>query len=66
MKVEINYKPIEAPRGIKLEELLRREGIALTGAAVAVDNKVVPRRDLSSFEVEEGMKITVIRAVCGG
>ena len=66
MEVFINRKPVgvEVPTG--LAELLAREGIPAEGVAVAVNNRVVPRGEWAATPAAEGMKITVIRAVCGG
>lgn len=67
MKVEINRKEIEVAHGIQsLAQLLKAEGFDGAGRAVAVNNRVVPKDQWENFQVEEGMKITVIRAVCGG
>ena len=61
MKVYINHSPVEVGTGISLSDLLSSQG-----TAAAVDNKVVPRADWDSTMLEEGAKVTVIRAVCGG
>lgn len=67
MKIEINHRGIELDgTSLTLTELLQHEGISEKGHAIAVDNNVVPRDSWSSFVVTDGMKITVIRAVCGG
>lgn len=67
MKAEINKKEIEVKAGINtLAELLADNGFTGIGQAVAVNNRVVPKADWVSFKLEDGMKITVIRAVCGG
>lgn len=66
MKVFINRKPVEADASASLDELLAGEGIAADGIAVAVNNRVVPRSQWAATELEEGAKITVIHAVCGG
>lgn len=67
MKVEINKKTIEVAPGITtLAQLLSHENLDGPGQAVAVDNVVVRRADRDSFAIADGMKITVIRAVCGG
>ena len=39
---------------------------AAEGVAGAVNNRVVPRAKWAATQLEEQMKITVIRAVCGG
>ena len=66
MKVYINHSPVEVGTGISLSDLLSSQGISIEGTAAAVDNKVVPRADWDSTMLEEGAKVTVIRAVCGG
>lgn len=67
MRVEINHKEIIVPDDCSsLAELLAREGFNGVGQAVAVNNRVVTRADWESFQLADGMKITVIRAVCGG
>ena len=67
MKVEINHKEIEVADGCsKLSELLAAEGFTGVGQAVAVNNRVVPKADWPTFELADGMSITIIRAVCGG
>lgn len=67
MKVEINHKEIELPgEEMTVAGLLAHQGISEKGHAIAVDNNVVPRVRWSEFKLTDGMKITVIRAVCGG
>lgn len=67
MELTINRKTIEvAPGGTTLAELLERESLDGPGRAVAVDNQLVPRDKWAATALSEGMKITVIRAVCGG
>ncbi|MDE5627179.1 MAG: sulfur carrier protein ThiS [Paramuribaculum sp.] len=67
MKVEINKKSIEVAPGITtLAQLLSHEKLDGPGQAVAVDNVVVRRADRDTVTIVDGMKITVIGAVCGG
>lgn len=67
MKVEINNKEILLPDGCRtLSCLLQNQGISERGHAVAVNNRVVPRAQWAGFALADGMKVTVIRAVCGG
>lgn len=66
MRVEINHHPVDAPEDVTLAQLLERERLNRPGVAVAVDNSIITRNRHDSFKVTEGMKITVIRAVCGG
>ncbi len=67
MKVEINKREIQVGSTLTtLEELLKSENLNGPGQAVAVDGAVVRRADWCTFRLADGMKITVIRAVCGG
>lgn len=67
MTVEINGLSINVANGCNtLTQLLTHEGFSGIGQAVAVDNKVVPRTEWDATPLHDGMKITVIRAVCGG
>jgi sulfur carrier protein len=64
--VEINNHEVEVNVDASLTSLLQKEGFSGVGQAVAVNNRVVPRTQWDTFKIEEGMKLTVIRAVCGG
>lgn len=67
MKVVINHKEIEVDEGVlTLGQLLEKENLNGQGQAVAVNNRLVTRGAWNATSLEEGMKITVIRAVCGG
>lgn len=67
MTIEINGRPTTVAEGCKtLSDLLKTEGLEGPGQAVAVNNRVVPRASWAAAALEEGMKVTVIRAVCGG
>ena len=66
MEVFINRRSVETEESTTLAELLAREGLPREGIAVAVNNKVVPRSEWPTASLQEGAKITVIRAVCEG
>lgn len=67
MKVFLNDRPIEkAEAELSLSALLEEEGLARPGIAVAINNRVVPHKDWDTITLHEGVKITVIHAVCGG
>lgn len=55
-----------APEATTLGEVLRAEGFTGVGQAVAVEGRVVPRTSWDETPLSPGMKVTVIRAVCGG
>ncbi len=67
MDIEINGRHIQLPQRCNtLGDLLRSLELNGTGQAVAVNNRVVPRSGWEDFPLTEGMKITIIKAVCGG
>ena len=67
MEVEINRHIIVVAEGCAtLAQLLEKEGFAGAGTAVAIGGTVVPRTQWGDTKLADGMKITVIRAVCGG
>lgn len=67
MTVEINNHAIEVAEDCKtLAQLLEKEGFTGIGQAVAVNNRVVPRTQWGEFLLTDGIKIIVIKAVCGG
>ncbi len=67
MKVEINHHEVAVEGDCKtLLQILKLENLDGRGVAVAGDNCVVPRDSWANTELVDGMKITVIRAVCGG
>lgn len=67
MKVEINRQSVEVDAETRtLSNLLKKENLDQPGRAVAVNNRLAPRDSWESIVLEDGMKITVIQAVCGG
>lgn len=67
MDIEINGRSVHITEGVTtLGAALRAEGFTGVGQAVAVENRVVPRTAWDETPLKEGMKVTVIRAVCGG
>lgn len=67
MKVEINRQSVEVDAETRtLSQLLKKENLNQPGRAVAVNNRLAPRDTWESMMLEDGMKVTVIQAVCGG
>ncbi len=66
MKIEINNKTYEIPEGYTLTNLLDILELQPLGTAFAVGNKVIKRSDWDNFILSEGLKVTMIKAVCGG
>ena len=67
MTVEINNRPVDVtPQCNTLALLLEKEGFTGIGQAVAVNNRVIPRGQWSQYQIKEGDKIIIIKALCGG
>jgi len=66
MTIQLNGKPYELPVNCSLTGLLESLNLQPMGIAFAVENSVIKRTEWDSFRLEEGMKITMIKAVCGG
>jgi len=66
MKIEVNNKTYEISEGYTLTNLLEILELPSLGIAFAVSNKVIKKADWDEFVLVEGMKVTVIKAVCGG
>ncbi len=66
MKIFLNQIEKETGEAVTLQQLLESNDMAVPGIAVAVNNVVVRRTDWSAYKLADGMKVTVIKAVCGG
>lgn len=66
MKVYINLKEVEIRDNSTVADMLGQCGYKGGGLAVAVCDKVIPRKFWTSEEILPGSKITIIKAVCGG
>ncbi len=65
MKIKINNKETET-ESRTLQELASEMSLPEKGVAVAIANKMVPRKDWSSTLLDEGADIVIIKAACGG
>lgn len=66
MNILFNNQSLEFSESFSITELLRTQGIEPKGIAVAVNNRVVPRSKWEETAVNDGDKVTMIRATCGG
>ena len=66
MKVIINKKEMMVEDGLTIKALLVSQQLDKPGVAVAVDNRVVGRDQWESRVLNDGERLTVIKAVCGG
>lgn len=66
MKIEINNKNYEFDNGSTLYSIVERLSLNPKGIAFAIDNQVIKRDKWSETVLADGMKIIMIKAVCGG
>lgn len=66
MKIEINNKNYEFDNGSTLASIVEKLNLNPKGIAFAIDNQVIKRDKWSETVLADGMKIIMIKAVCGG
>lgn len=66
MNVEINNKPIQLTDEATLTDALIAAEIATIGIATAVNGKVISAASRTDTKLNDGDKILVIKAFCGG
>lgn len=66
MKATINGEARELPNGITVAALLERLGLARSGIAVAMNERVVRRAEFESSTIADGDTVEIIKAVAGG
>ena len=65
MKLKVNDQEVES-RATTLSLFSLEQNLPATGIAVAVNNRMVPRAEWDSYTLNEGDRILIIKAVCGG
>ena len=65
MKLKVNNQEMETG-AITLFQFSQEQNLPTTGIAVAVNNRMVPRTEWDSYTLNEGDRILIIKAVCGG
>ena len=67
MNITVNNQAMEVPEACTVEALCGILGLkSKEGAAIAVGMEVIAPADYASRILNEGDKITLIRATCGG
>lgn len=68
MNITINKQAIALPddSAISLERLMEMQNLPAKGVGIALNNRVIPRKNWAETTVSDGDSITVISAVCGG
>lgn len=65
MNIDINNKPYDT-EAKTLNELAAQLELPAKGVAMAANNRMIPRNEWTTTPLEEGMKIVIIKAACGG
>ena len=65
MKLKVNDKEVETG-ATNLFLFSQEQNLPATGIAVAVNNRMIPRTEWDSFDLNDGDKLLIIKAVCGG
>ena len=65
MKLKVNDKEVETGAS-NLSLFSQEQNLPITGIAIAVNNRMIPRAEWDSFALNEGDNILIIKAVCGG
>lgn len=65
MNIIVNNSPHETA-ATTLAQLAAEQNLPHSGVAVAVNNQMVPRTEWDSFTLQDGQKITILKAFSGG
>lgn len=65
MKLRVNNKKVET-RATNLSLFSQEQNLPITGIAIAVNNRMIPRTEWDTYTLNEGDNILIIKAVCGG
>nr|WP_311447257.1 sulfur carrier protein ThiS [uncultured Porphyromonas sp.] len=67
MQITVNGEPHKLPTPLSLREALRQLGLELpTHAALALNERVIPRSDLDSTQLQAGDALLIIQPTFGG
>ena len=65
MKLRVNNKEVET-WATNLSLFSQEQNLPVTGIAIAVNNRMIPRTEWDTYTLNEGDSILIIKAVCGG
>ena len=65
MKLRVNNKEVET-WATNLSLFSQVQNLPVTGIAIAVNNRMIPRTEWDTYTLNEGDNILIIKAVCGG
>ena len=65
MKLRVNNKEVET-WATNLSLFSQEQNLPVTGIAIAVNNRMIPRTEWDTYTLNEDDNILIIKAVCGG
>ncbi|CAI1184678.1 sulfur carrier protein ThiS [Serratia entomophila] len=66
MKIRLNDQPLELAQPLSVAALLERLERHQPGAALAINQTIIPRADWASHLVQDGDDILLFQAIAGG
>lgn len=66
MKVLVNNKEVELNPDSTLIQLTAQLELTVSGIAIAVNNRMIPRTEWERFSLHENDNVVIIKAACGG
>ncbi len=66
MKLVVNNKETELLQGNTVADLIKQLELPSQGIAVALHNRMVPRKQWEEQPLQEGDSLIIIKAACGG
>ncbi len=66
IKIVLNKKEIELKENSTITMLIENMNIEVKGIAIAVNNRVIRRKEWQNFVLKDNDIVIVIKAVCGG
>lgn len=66
MKVQVNNKEVELTTGNTISALAAQLDLPPQGAAIALNNRMIPRSQWAEQEIQNGDSLVIIKAACGG
>lgn len=66
MKVQVNNKEVEINPDATLVQLTAQLELTVSGIAIAVNNRMIPRTEWEGFSLHENDNVVIIKAACGG
>lgn len=66
MKVQVNNKEVEIKPDSTLVQLTAQLELTVSGIAIAVNNRMIPRTEWEGFSLHENDSVVIIKAACGG